>query len=522
MRLEIQYQNRLGLAQDILNIMVEYQIDIHSIEVESQLKQMYVSFPPVSFDQFQEMMTKMRRVTGVTDIKTTAFMPSERKHNELMTLLSTLPEGIIGIDLKGQVTIINESALHIFALTNKKEIEGKSIQLIIKGINFSRWLESDDIQPQTRHIDIQGKRFVVDVLPVMIPDDNGHSVLASAVINLKSEGRLDQHLIAFKKGEQENFDNLHAKSSVMRRVVTELKKMAQLDAPILITGETGTGKELLARACHADSNRHGKLFLAINCGSMPDDVAESELFGYGANAFPGKPDAKKGIFEQAHGGTVFLDEVGDMSHHLQTKFLRFLQDGSFRRVGEENEVQVDVRIVCTTQKDLTKLVQNGKFREDLFYRLNVLTVTLPPLRERKQDILPLAEFFIERFSKRLDRPVPKLTDSCCVFLQQYSWPGNVRQLENALNRAVTLLDGNELKESDIHIPGYVNTALLPEQEFDGTLDDAVKCFEANLLRQLFPAYPSSRQLAQKLGLSHTAVANKLRDYGINRKTVKIS
>ncbi len=210
-----------------------------------------------------------------------------------------------------------------------------------------------------------------------------------------------------------------------------------------------------------------------------------------------------------------------MSRELQTKLIRFLQDGSFRRVGDENEVKVDVRVICTTQKDLPAMVQEGKFREDLFYRLNVLTLSLPPLRERKQDVVPLAEFFIARFAARLGRKAPKLTDSCANFLQHYPWPGNVRQLENALYRAVTLLEGYELDKEHMQLPSYTSDFGYLEKDFDGTLDEAVRNFEADLLRKLYPAYPSSRQLAKKLGLSHTAVANKLREYGINRKSVKI-
>ncbi|WP_333608461.1 transcriptional regulator TyrR [Arsukibacterium sp.] len=520
MRLEIQCQNRLGLAQEVLNILVSFQLDLRGIEVDPSLNRMYVSFPSLHFEQFQELMTRIRRINGVEDVKTTAFMPSEREHNELTTLLKTLPDGLIAIDLKANVTVINDAALTALSV-NYHDIVGQSLQSMVKGFNFQRWLESDDVLAQTRRFEIHGKRFIADILPVMVQDEAGHEILASAVINLKSESRLGQHMVAFKKGDQESFNTLQANSNLMRKVVREAKKMSQLDAPILIMGETGTGKELLARACHAAGSRHGKPFLAVNCASLPDNVAESELFGYGPNAFAGSNDSKKGIFEQANGGTVFLDEVGEMSHQLQTKLIRFLQDGSFRRVADENEVKVDVRVICTTQKDLPGMVQEGKFREDLFYRLNVLTLTLPPLRERKQDVVPLAEFFIARFAARLGRKAPRLTDSCGQFLQQYPWPGNVRQLENALYRAVTLLEGYELDKSHLQLPSYTSDFGYLEQEFDGTLDEAVKRFEANLLRKLYPAYPSSRQLAKKLGLSHTAVANKLRDYGINRKTVKI-
>jgi transcriptional regulator of aroF, aroG, tyrA and aromatic amino acid transport len=520
MRLEIQCQNRLGLAQEVLNILVGYQLDLRGIEVDPSLNRMYVSFPTVNFERFQELMAKIRRIFGVVDVKTTAFLPSEREHNELTTLLKTLPDGLIAIDVKANVTIINDAALDALSVA-QHDIEGQSLQSMVKGFNFQRWLESDEVLAQTRRFEIHGKRFIADILPVMVPDETGHQILAGAVINLKSESRLGQHMVAFKKGDQESFNTLQANSNLMRKVVREAKKMAQLDAPILIMGETGTGKELLARACHAAGSRVGKPFLAVNCASLPDNVAESELFGYGANAFAGSAEGKKGIFEQANGGSVFLDEVGEMSQQLQTKLIRFLQDGSFRRVADENEVKVDVRVICTTQKDLPGMVQEGRFREDLFYRLNVLTLTLPPLRDRKQDVVPLAEFFIARFAARLGRKAPRLTESCGQFLQQYPWPGNVRQLENALYRAVTLLDGFELEKDHLQLPSYTSDFGYLEQDFDGTLDEAVKRFESNLLRKLYPAYPSSRQLAKKLGLSHTAVANKLRDYGINRKTVKI-
>jgi len=520
MRLEIHCQDRVGIAQEVLNILVHFSIDLRGIEVDPELGRMYVAFPAISFETFQELMAKIRRIAGVSDVKTTAFLPSEREHNELTTLLKTLPDGVIAVDTKANITVVNEAAIEALALS-RDELLGQPLSPLVKGFNFQRWLEGDDVLAQTRKIELQGKKFVADVLPVLVPAEEGGEILAGAVINLKSESRLGEQMVAFKRGDLESFNTIQASSNLMRKVVREAKKMAQLDAPILITGETGTGKELLARACHGASSRTGKPFLAVNCAALPDNVAESELFGYGPNAFPGTVEGKKGIFEQANKGTVFLDEIGEMSREIQTKLLRFLQDGSFRRVADENEVKVDVRVICTTQKDLPGMVQEGKFREDLYYRLNVLTLALPPLRERKQDIVPLAEHFIGRLSARLGRKSPRLTELCAQFIQTYPWPGNVRQLENALYRAVTLLEGGELDKEHLQLPTYTNDFGYLEKDFDGTLDEAVKRFEASLLRKLFPAYPSSRQLAKKLGLSHTAVANKLREYGISRKSVKI-
>ena len=223
------------------------------------------------------------------------------------------------------------------------------------------------------------------------------------------------------------------------------------------------------------------------------------------------------MLELASGGTLMLDEIGDMSPHLQTKFLRVLQDGVFRRVGDEQEVRVNVRFICTTQKQLLDLVHEGKFREDLYYRLNVLSLALPPLRERKADIMALAQQFVSRFASELQRPRPRFTRNMAEYLTAYRWPGNVRQLRNCLYRAMTLLEGDELGPEHVDLPVAADAMPLIDEWFEGGLDEAVKRFESRLLERLYPTFPSTRQLAKRLGVSHTAIANKLREYGIGKK-----
>ena len=244
---------------------------------------------------------------------------------------------------------------------------------------------------------------------------------------------------------------------------------------------------------------------------------EQELFGEEANGKQVRP----GLLELADGGTLYLDEIADMPLSTQARILRVLTDQSFVRVGGTRQIGVDVRVVSSTTRDLTVEMAEKRFREDLFYRLNVVPVAIPSLAQRREDIPTLAEHFFTRYSNDQGLVPPDISSEAMAALQAYDWPGNVRQLENALYRAITLLDGYELEKEHLQLPSYNNDFGYLEQDFDGTLDEAVKRFEANLLRKLFPAYPSSRQLAKKLGLSHTAVANKLRDYGINRKTVKI-
>ena len=249
---------------------------------------------------------------------------------------------------------------------------------------------------------------------------------------------------------------------------------------------------------------------------MPDDVAETELFGHAPGSF-NHEQGHKGIFEQANGGTVLLDEIGEMSPHLQIKLLRLLQDGTFRRVGTEDEMHVDVRVIASTRHNLADLAESGSFREDLFYRLNVLTLTIPSLRDRPNDIAPLLDLFISKYVKQLGVNKPSLDESLLDQLAAYQWPGNMRQLENMVLRALTELEGNELTADLFHLPQLESSeSALPSINLDGSLDEIMKEYESQVLERLYQSFPSSRKLAKRLNVSHTSVANKLREYGIRK------
>ena len=522
MRLEITCHDRVGMGQKVLGIFVEHSINVRGIELK-QPGRIFINIPDLEFSDLQTFMPQLRLIEGVGDVRTAPFMPSERERNELVTLIKTFPDPFISIDAKGNIRIVNNIAANIMG-SEEASIKGQHVSQWLKGFNFTRWLESDDVLAQTRRLKFQGEDFVADIMPINVAGESNISgednkqILAGAVLILKSEARLGQQINAFKQPNENTFSGIQASSGAMRKVIREAKRMSQLDSSILIIGETGTGKELLARACHAASERAELPFMTLNCAALPDDVAESELFGVGEKEHE---TSKRGIFELADGGSVFLDEVGEMSTKLQSKLLRVIQNGSFRRVNSEQEITVNVRIISSTNKDLLNLVSIGEFREDLYYRLNVFGLNIPPLRERRNDILPLTEYFIAHAGQRIGRSSLKLTTECRDFIEHYPWPGNVRQLENVLTRAASLLEGDEIDVEHLQLPAYTREHGYLEQEFEGTLDAAVKNFEADLLRKLYPAYPSTRQLAKKLGLSHTAIANKLREYDINKKTVKI-
>jgi len=246
-----------------------------------------------------------------------------------------------------------------------------------------------------------------------------------------------------------SFTGAVGRSAAMQEAHRLIEQAARLDITVLLTGETGTGKELAARAVHLNSARRERPFVAVNCGALPTELVESELFGHGKGAFTGAAQAKAGLFEEAHGGTLFLDEVGELPLNAQVKLLRVLQDKEIRRVGETRPVQVDVRVVAATHRDLRAAAAQGRFREDLFYRLNVFPVQLPPLRERKDDIPLLAAHLLDKHGKAMGRTLEGIAPEALRVLMGYPWPGNVRELENTIMRAVAVAAGPSITERDL-------------------------------------------------------------------------
>jgi two-component system response regulator PilR (NtrC family) len=252
--------------------------------------------------------------------------------------------------------------------------------------------------------------------------------------------RLKQENVLLRKelNTRYEFSNIIGRSEPMLEVFRMVETIAKTSSTVLITGESGTGKDLVARAIHYNSLRRERPFVALNCGGVPETLLESELFGHMRGAFTGADANKKGLMEVAEGGTVFLDEIGEMNMTMQVKLLRVLQDRRFRRLGGTEEVQADIRIIAATNQDLEKLVATGRFREDLFYRINVIPMHLPPLRERRDDIPALAEHFLSKYSQQMKKPVRSVAHDSLALLQAYGWPGNVRELENVIERAVAL------------------------------------------------------------------------------------
>ncbi|MFO8070368.1 MAG: sigma-54 dependent transcriptional regulator [Polyangia bacterium] len=308
-----------------------------------------------------------------------------------------------------------------------------------------------------------------------------------------------------------------ARSPAMDRVFELISKVAEVRSTVLITGESGTGKELVARAIHDASPHAGGEFVAVNCGAIPENLLESELFGHGRGAFTDAHSNKPGLFEEASGGTLLLDEVGELPFQLQVKLLRTLQESKIRRLGETKDREVDVRLIAATNRDLGERVAEGGFREDLYYRLNVLPIHLPPLRERREDILLLVEHFLERCNERLDTDVHGVCPEAERMLLSYDWPGNVRELENVIERAVVLTDGERVVADDL--PDRLQESRDPVRASlasgELSIKKTVRVIEEELIRRALAETGGNRTAASKiLEISHRALLYKIKDYGV--------
>jgi DNA-binding NtrC family response regulator len=368
--------------------------------------------------------------------------------------------------------------------------------------------------------------------------------IAVSIRNLLKIGTLSSEVTRLKKKTEYRlaFDDLVAKSGAMKQVFRLGQRAAQSTIPILVEGESGVGKELIARAIQGSSDRAGKPFVTVNCGAIPENLIESILFGHEKGSFTGASEKHLGKFQEADGGTLFLDEIGELRLDMQVKLLRALQEGEVDPVGAKRPVKVDVRIISATNRDLSDLTREGKFREDLYYRLNVFPIFVPPLRDRAEDVPALARHFITRFAAEEHKPVAGLTPEAADLIESFSWPGNVRQLENTIFRAVVLCDGSMLDicdfpqiaaamgveakgrrvVADVSMPeakGFMPA--LPSQPFALSLTDGAGHIrkydelEAEIIRLAISRYDGHMsEVARRLGIGRSTLYRKLKEFGL--------
>ena len=509
MRLEITCQDRLGITQDVLDILVEHHIDLRGIEID-EVGKIFLNFPNIEFEDFQHLMPKIRRIDGIEDVKTTAFMPGEREKHQLRAILQTLPDPVFSIDRKGFITQVNH-AIEAGLAMNSQSILGREIGEFIKGFNFLKWLDGEEVLAQAHKLKFADQDYLADALPIFIQDSADEGILAGAVVILKSELRLGQQISAFNRSISERFESIVAQSVSMKPVVEQAKHLAAIEGAALILGESGSGKVTLAEACHRSSSRADQPCSLLKTHGLTEQQLAIKLFG-SCNA----TDTQNGILDESYGGTLIITDVADISLTLQAQLLQVIEQQSFYRVGGKVAVPCQIRIVACSSRDLHKCVENNEFRDDLYWQLIANSVAIPPLRDRRADILPLADKFMQQISIQSGLARVKIPKVVGEFMVNYAWPGNIAQLKSTLQRALTVDNCSQLTIESLQLPSVANPISDIDPEFEGSLDQEMKKYEKKLLQRLYPYYPSTRQLAKKLGLSHTAIANKLRDYGISR------
>ena len=453
-----------------------------------------------------------------------------------------------------RLLIVEDKESVALMLRETVEAEGFDAEIASTGAQATRWLA-------------EGRRYVAVLTDLRLPGADGIAVLRQAketdpdcpVIVMTAFGTIENAVEAMKLGAHDfiqkpldmdylllllrrcrderalRSENLLLKDEFQKRfrlpaiigespkiveVSQAVQKVAGTDSTVLLQGESGTGKELFARAIHQLSSRKDRPFVAINCAAIPDTLIENELFGHEKGAFTGATGRQLGKFELADTGTIFLDEIGELGHAVQSKLLRVIQERRFERIGGGPTIEVDVRIICATNRTLTDDVKQGRFREDLFFRVNVFPITVPPLRARREDIDALAGFFVQRFARELNKPQLKIDDDARAVLRSYNWPGNIRELENCIERAAILCDRSTIKPADLHISAAVAPTSLGEAiDLSGSLGEAIEratnAVERIKITDAVERFPTRAEAAESLGISARTLQAKMKELSID-------
>ena len=449
--------------------------------------------------------------------------------------------------MKGKILIVDDEKGILDTLAGILEDEGYDIFLSEDAETALEILEKEEVDlifldvwlPRMSGIDAIKKIKEKDSdIPIIMISGHGNVEIAVEAIKLGAYDFLEKPLsmerviltteraLQFKNLERENIKlrssidkkyELVGNSSAMKKIKSQIELIAKGDSRVLIIGESGTGKELVARAIHSMSNRFRAPFVEVNCAAIPQELIESELFGHEKGAFTGAIERKIGKFELANGGTLFLDEIGDMSLLTQAKLLRVIETQKFQRVGGTRDITVNVRIISATNKDLLEEIKKGNFREDLYYRLNVVPIYIPPLRERKEDIPGLIKYFIEEFSKEKGWKAKTLDNQAMKILQDYDWPGNVRELRNAVERLMIMTVNEVITLSDIESTGIIGKSTKEESYFKyKTLREAKDAFERDfLIRKLKENKWNMTKTAEIIGIERSNLYKKIKSLGIS-------
>lgn len=497
MRLEIHCEDRIGMVREVLDHFIPHQIDIRLIEADTKRHCIYCGFPDISFAKLQKLLGELRRLDGVKDVKTVMFTPSEREHNALYTLLEALPDGVIAVDLKGYITMATELAaqdlgVHIADLLNHP------LQQFIKGVSFAKVTWDDIVNGVSKRIRIRNKTLLLEMKPIFVPDEDGELNPAGSVIHLKSQARLDRQAASLKLAPdaERHLESYFLpdviKSAAMRNMLARAKVFVSMLEPLLIQGEVGTGKKDLVRAMfqywQKQHEEHDSQLLFRHAKDVTDaDIEKMDQFS----------------------GWFVIENIEYLKADLQLALANWLD----RRPEHSTSFDSAPRIISLTSLPQEQLSSQHQINPTLYFALSVLSLYVPSLKERREDLIGLIKQTVASYTERYGVTVPNITKEAYLKLSLYAWPGNLKELQNVCLQTLSANTGKPWLPDNILLPDDKGTLALTLQ--DGSLDKTMKSVEAKLLKSLYPKYPSSRRLAKAVGLSHSAVANKLKEYGIS-------
>lgn len=511
-RIEIRTIDRPFMTYDISGVFARHEVDIIWMEVYTHV--VYIKFNKLDDNIRKKIIKEISLIEGVISVNELNLLSFEKREIEIRTVMDSVWQGLLILNVDKTIKYINKYALDRVIHMEEDEVINKEISSILgssKDINNMLEKAEKTSRVQDREIKIKNRDYMISINS-MISEDKAH---IGFIITLQDARRMNKVLNVKRYDNQITFSNIVGKSQSISHTINQAKVYSQSDSPVLILGESGTGKELFARSIHNLSSRSGNPFVAVNCGAIPDQLLESELFGYEAGSFTGaKNTGKTGLFEIANGGTLFLDEIGEMPPHLQVKLLRVLQERKIRKLGSNEEKSINVRIISATNKDLNKMVDENQFRLDLFYRINIFTLYVPSLRERPDDIKVLVDYYINEFSEKYHKTIEGIKEEALDKLLKYSWIGNVRELQNVIERAVALNYSGEIDSSELILSNKaeVGTVAIQSESLKETLENV----EKNMIIEALKKSDSIRGCAKSLGVTHTLLINRMKKYSITK------
>ncbi|WP_027184494.1 sigma 54-interacting transcriptional regulator [Desulfovibrio inopinatus] len=520
-KIKLIFEDRVGVVADISRVVAGMDMNIKSIEVvvKKGLANVFAEIHSIrSIDAIRQLFKSLVRIPHILDIKFINTLPREESENRFKTILDNMSDGIISIDAYGRMQTINKVAAQMYT-GGDQDVIGRSIKDIIPGdVDLLKCLSGGEFEDVKKIISTTKGNMHFFSSVKKICDVRGR-VLGAVQISkdIKTIRTLAKTL---SNKDEIDFYSIIGQHPAILNSIRMAQTISKTDSIISIQGASGTGKELFARAIHTESGRQGP-FVALNCAALPEQLLESELFGYERGAFTGgKREGKLGLFEVAREGTVFLDEIGDMPLSSQVKILRVLQENKVRRIGGENEVPISARIITATNRDLGREVEKKRFRRDLYYRINILPLYIPSLRDRMSDLPLLAKYFLDCLKAKLDIPCHSFSQEAMDKLYNHDWPGNVREVKNVVERAAILCKKSFIQDEFI----LFSHELQGNSSFDGIQDSEkvlsgglrkeVADFEKALLQKALEANLSIRKTARSLGVSHTTLLNKIKKYNI--------